>query len=235
MNRLRFPLAAAFVAMTSGCILLPTDSNPSDRGVNATVMIMNDGRSPDSVAVQAFFQRSDGGGRIAFAHDTLHVQNVAVGAWERTIFHAQVALDSAARAQGIRVRLPQPRMGPLPMQEFTIFSAQRGGPPVVTARAGQDLSLPVIRGASGTLPAPLVERWAITFARPRAQPTIISGMGPIPSPVVIPWGLVPAAAGDTLLVNAISNRDFNLITGADPVSMTVSAYSSMEWTVRLVP
>lgn len=235
MNRFRLILAAAFVAATSGCILLPTDSDESDRRVNATVMIMTDGRSPDSVSVQAVYFTGGGGARVAFAHDTLHVQNVAVGPWQRTAFHAQVALDSAARAQGIRVRLPQPRLGPLPVQAFTLFSAQRGGPSMVTARAGQDLSLPVIRGASGTLPAPLVEHWAITFARPRAQPTIISGTGPMPSPVVIPWQLVSAAAGDTLLVNAISNRDFNLVTGVEPVTMTVSAYASLEWTVRLVP
>lgn len=235
MNRPRLAIAAALLATTSGCILLPTDSARSGRGVSATVMILNDGRSPDSVHVQALYFNTGGRGRVAFAHDTLHVQNVAVGAWERTAFHAQVPLDSAARAQGIRVRLPQPKLGALPMQTFTIYSAQRGGPSAVTARVGQDLSFPVIRGASGTLPGPWVERWAITFARPGAQPTTISGSGPIPSPLVIPWALVPAGTGDTLLVNATSNREFNLNTGAQPVSMTVSASASMEWTVRLVP
>jgi hypothetical protein len=235
MPRMRLPLAAAVLALTAGCLLIPTDSNRGVQRVSANVSITTDGRSPDSVTVQAQFYAVDGGRRINFTRDTLRVQNLAVGSPSGAVFHAQVALDGAARAQGIHVRLPQPRVSPLPLDEFTVFSAERGGPSAVNARAGQDLALPTVSGGRGTLPVPTVEHWTLSVARIGGRPTQISGSGPLPSPVIIPWVLVPAGSGDVLLVSAFSTRSHVLVTDTGAVDLMITASAQLEWTVRLVP
>jgi hypothetical protein len=135
------------------------------------------------------------------------------------------------------VRLPEPTPGPVPLSDFTIGSAARRGSPSVTLRAGQDLLLPVVRGTSGTLPAPEFERWDVSFSR-GGQPVSISGSGPLPSPVLVPWALIPREGTETMQVRVFSYRQFRAETAAgagDRTLTMVTADAALEWSVRIVP
>lgn len=237
MTRLRLPALLALLALTAGCPLFPTE--PA-RSVGADVRITTTGRGDaDSMEVVAMFLSLTGGDRITFRNDTLRVQNV-VGTradGRRTAFFARVPLDSAAIEQGLRVRLPEPTLGPVPLSEFTFVSAARRGSPSVTLRAGQDLQLPVVRGTSGTLPAPEFERWEVSFSRGGAI-TSISGGGPLPSPVLVPWALIPREGMETMQVRVSSYRQFRVGTAAgagDRMFTSVNADAVLEWSVHIVP
>jgi hypothetical protein len=182
------------------------------------------------------------GDRIEFRSDTLRVQNVIArrtGEGRQTTFYASVPLDSATVAGGLRVRLPIPTLGAVPHSEFTLFSVARGGSPSVTLRAGQDLLLPVVRGAPGTLGAPEVEHWSVSFSR--GGPSVgISGSGPLPSPIIVPWALIPKEGANTLQVRLYSTRYFGMgappATGSTPRLLTnIRAEANLEWSVLLVP
>jgi hypothetical protein len=236
MTRLRIPAALALLALAA-CPLFPT--GPA-RSVAADVRIATTGRgAADSAEVNATFFSLTGGDRITFRDDTLRVQNVAGtrSGGSRTAFFVRVPLDSAAIEQGLRVRLPQPTLGPVPLSEFTVVSAARRGSPSVTLRAGQDLLLPVVRGTSGTLPAPEFERWEVTFSR-GGPITSISGGGPLPSPVLVPWALIPREGTETMQVRVFSHRQFRVETAAgagDRMFTAVYAEAALEWSVRIVP
>jgi hypothetical protein len=237
MTRLRLPVALALLALAPGCWLLPTE--PA-RSVAADVRITTTGPgAADSTQVEAAFFSVTGGERITFRNDTLRVQNVVGRRADggRTAFVARVPLDSAAAEQGLRVRLPEPTLGAVPLSDFTIVSAARRGGPSVTLRAGQDLLLPVVRGTSGTLPAPDFERWEVSFSR-GGQAISISGHGPLPSPVLVPWALIPREGTETMQVRVFSYRQFRAETAAgagDRIFTSVSADAVLEWSVRIVP
>jgi hypothetical protein len=236
MTRLRIPAALALLAL-AGCPLFPTE--PA-RSVAADVRIATTGRgAADSAEVNATFFSLTGGERITFRDDTLRVQNVAGtrSGGSRTAFFVRVPLDSAAIEQGLRVRLPEPTLGPVPLSEFTVVGAARRGSPSVTLRAGQDLLLPVVRGTSGTLPAPEFERWEVTFSR-GGPVTSISGGGPLPSPVLVPWALIPREGTETMQVRVFSHRQFRVETAAgagDRMFTAVYAEAALEWSVHIVP
>jgi hypothetical protein len=237
MTRLRLSAALAVLALAAGCRLFPT--GPA-RSVAAEVRIATTGRgAADSTEVDAAFFSLTGGERITFRNDTLRVQNV-VGRradGRRTAFVARVPLDSAAAEQGLRVRLPEPTLGPVPLAEFTVVSAARRGSPSVTLRAGEDLLLPVVRGTSGTLPGLEFERWEVSFSR-GGHFTSISGGGPLPSPVIVPWALIPREGTETMQVRVFSRRQFRVETAAgagDRMLTSVFAEAALEWSVRIVP
>ncbi|HEY0025900.1 MAG TPA: hypothetical protein VGB24_23625 [Longimicrobium sp.] len=196
------------------------------------------GFGADSTHVSASFYSLDGGDRIHFRSDTLRVQNVVAKgvSGQSAVFFARVPLDSAAVAGGLRVRLPVPTLGAVPQSEFTVFSMARGGSASVTLRSGQDLVLPIIRGSSGTLPAPEYEHWNVSFYR-GGKGTSISGTGPIPSPVVVPWVLIPKEGSDTMKVLVSSDRQFRFdAPPASPRLVTnIRADALLEWSVQLVP
>lgn len=237
MTRLRLSAALSLLTLAAGCVLFPTE--PA-RSVAAEVRIGTTGvGAADSAVVDAAFYSVSGGDRITFRNDTLRVQNVVGRRADggRTAFVARVPLDNAAIQQGLRVRLPEPTLGPVPHSEFTIFSAARAGSPSVTLRAGQDLLLPVVRGTSGTLPGPEFERWEVSFSR-GGQITSISGGGPLPSPVVVPWALIPREGTETMQVRVMSFRQFRMETGAgagDRMHTSVHAEAALEWSVLIVP
>lgn len=237
MTRLRLLAPLALFALAAGCPLFPTE--PA-RSVGANVRITTTGRgAADSTQVEASFFSLTGGERIAFRNDTLRVQDVVGGRADggRTAFVARVPLDSAAAEQGLRVRLPEPTLGPVPFSDFTIVSAARRGSPQVTLRAGQDLLLPVVRGTSGTLPAPEFERWEVSFSR-GGNVTSISGNGPLPSPVLVPWALIPREGTETMEVRVLSYRQFRAQTAAGTGNDTftsVYADAALEWSVRIIP
>jgi hypothetical protein len=237
MTRLRLPAALALLALAAGCRLFPTE--PA-RSVGADVRITTTGRGTvDSTEVVAAFFSLTGGERIAFRNDTLRVQDVAAtrAGGERRVFVVRVPLDSAAAEQGLRVRLPEPTLGPVPLSEFTIASAARRGSPSVTLRAGQDLLLPVVRGTSGTLPTPEFERWEVSFSR-GGHITSISGGGPLPSPVRVPWALIPTEGTETMQVRVSSFRLFRVETetgAGDRMLTSIHADAALEWSVRIVP
>jgi hypothetical protein len=148
-----------------------------------------------------------------------------------------VPLDSAAVEQGLRVRLPEPAVRAVPLSDFTIGSAARRGSPSVTLRAGQDLLLPVVRGTSGTLPAPEAEGWEVSVSR-GGNVARISGNGPLPSPVLVPWALIPKEGAETMQAQVSSFRMFRVETapGADDRSLTqIHATATLEWSVHIVP
>lgn len=237
MTRLRLPAVLALLTVSAGCWLVPTE--PA-RSVAAEVQITTTGRgAADSTYVDASFFSITGGERIAFRNDTLRVQDVAGSRAEggRTAFVARVPLDSAAAEEGVRVRLPEPTLGAVPFSDFTIVSAARRGSPEVTLRVGQDLLLPVVRGTSGTLPAPEFERWEVTFSR-GGQALSISGGGPLPSPVLVPWALIPKEGTEMMEVRVSSFRQFRAETAAgagDRMHTSVSANATLEWSVHIVP
>jgi hypothetical protein len=237
MTRLRVSAALAFFALAGGCRLFPTE--PA-RSVGAEVRIVTTGRgNADSTEVDATFFSLDSGERITFRRDTLWVQDVAGMRADggRIAFVARVPLDSAAAAQGLRVRLPEPTLGPVPLSEFTVGSAARRGSPSVTLSAGQDLLLPVVRGTSGTLPGPEFERWEVVFDR-GGPVTSISGSGTLPSPVVVPWALIPREGTETMHVRVLSYRQFRVETAggaADRMMTRITADAALEWSVRIVP
>jgi hypothetical protein len=236
MTRLRPPAAFALLAL-AGCPLFPTE--PA-RSVGAEVRIITTGRGgADTTHVNASFFSITGGDRITFRNDTLRVQN-AVGkraGGTQTAFIAGVQLDSAAAEQGLRVRLPEPTLGPVPLSDFTIVSAARRGSPSVTLHVGQDLLLPVVRGTSGTLPAPEFERWEVSFSR-GGHVSSISGGGPLPSPVLVPWVLIPREGTEAMQVRVSSYRQFRVETAAgasERMFTSVQAEAALEWSVRIIP
>jgi hypothetical protein len=237
MTRLRLLAPLALFALAAGCPLVPT--GPA-RSVGADVRITTTGRgAADSTEVNASFLSLDQGDRITFRNDTLRVQDVVGTRADGRLpaFVVRVPLDSAAVEQGLRVRLPQPTPGPVPLSDFTIGSAARRGSPSVTLRAGQDLLLPVVRGTSGTLPAPEFERWDVSFSR-GGQPVSISGGGPLPSPVLVPWALIPREGTETMQVRVFSYRQFRAERGAgagDRTLTMVTADAALEWSVRIIP
>ncbi|HZG43600.1 MAG TPA: hypothetical protein VEY93_11590 [Longimicrobium sp.] len=233
----------ALLALAAGCRLDIADPTKPARSVAADVQVSTRGhRGADSTAVLAAFYSLDGGERIDFRSDTLRVQNV-IGKRSGSLnpsFIAQVPLDSAALVGGLRVRLPVPTLGAVPHSEFTLFSAAPSGSPSVTLRAGQDLALPVVRGSSGTLPAPELERWSVSFSR-GGQSISIWGNGPLPSPVLVPWVLIPKAGSDTMQVVVSSDRQFRF-DSPPPIGLTsprlvttLRADATLEWSVVIVP
>jgi hypothetical protein len=242
MPNVRRHAILALLALAAGCRLDIADPNEPARSVAADVQVSTRGhRGGDSTVVLASFYSMSGGGRIDFRSDTLRVQNV-IGTRtsdRQPSFIAQVPLDSAARAGGLRVRLPVPTLGAVPHSEFTVFSAARSGSPTVTLRAGQDLALPVVRGSSGTLPVPEFERWNVSFSR-GGQSISIWGNGPLPSPVLVPWVLIPKVGSDTMQVVVSSDRQFQFDSppadGSRPrLVTTLRADATLEWTVVIVP
>jgi hypothetical protein len=237
MTRLRLLAPLALFTVAAGCPLFPTE--PA-RSVGADVRITTTSRGAgDSTEVNASFFSLDQGVRITFRNDTLRVQDVAGTrpGGGQTAWVVRVPLDSAAVEQGLRVRLPEPTPGPVPVSDFTIGSAARRGDPPVTLRAGEDLLLPVVRGTSGTLPAPEFERWEVSFSR-GGPPVSISGGGPLSSPVLVPWALIPKEGTETMQVRVFSHRQFRVETaaGADVRMLTaVYADAALEWSVRIVP
>jgi hypothetical protein len=237
MTRLRLLAPLALFAVAAGCPLFPT--GPA-RSVGADVRIATTGRgAADSAEVNASFFSLDQGVRITFRNDTLRVQDVAGtrAGGGQTAFVVRVPLDSVAIEQGLRVRLPEPTPGPVPVSEFTIVSAARRGSPSMTLRAGQDLLLPVVRGTSGTLPAPEAEGWEVSFSR-GGNATRISGNGPLPSPVLVPWALIPKEGTETMQVQVSSFRMFRVEAspGADDRMLTqIRADAALEWSVHIVP
>ena len=234
MPNVRRHAALVLLALAAGCIV-PTGPAQS---IAADVQVSTRGFGADSTYVNASFYSLDGGDRIRFRSDTLRVQNVIVrgSTGQSAAFFARVPLDSAAVASGLRVRLPVPTLGAVPHTEVTVFSMARGGSPSVTLRTGQDLVLPIIRGSSGTLPAPEFEHWNVSFYR-GGKGTTISGTGPIPSPVVVPWVLIPKEGLDTLKVLVSSDRQFRF--DAPPATprlvTTIRADAMLEWSVLIVP
>lgn len=236
MSRFRIPAAFVLLALAAGCRWNPTE--PA-RSIVAEVRVTTTGRgTADSTQVDAGFISLAGGDLIRFRSDTLRVENV-IGTRQggrQTAFSARVALDSAAVAQGLRVRLPVPTLGAVPHSEFTLFSAARRGSPSITLRSGQDLLLPVVRGSSGTLPAPEFERWAVTFSR-GGNAISISGDGPLPSPMLVPWALIPKEGSETMQVSVYSYRSFRVeqALGTSPRLLTaIGADATLEWSVRIV-
>ncbi len=237
MPRIRRRAALVLLSLAAGCIV-PTGPAKS---IAADVQVSTRGFGADSTHVRASFYAMDGGDRIHFRSDTLRVQNViAKGAsGQSALFVAGVPLDSAAIAHGLRVRLPVPSLGAVPQSDFTVFSMARGGSASVALRTGQDLVLPIVRGSSGTLPAPEFEHWNVSFYR-GSKGTTISGSGPIPSPVVVPWVLIPQEGSDTMKVLVSSNRQFRFdappATGSAPRLVTnIRADATLEWSVQIVP
>lgn len=237
MPNVRRHAALALLALAAGCII-PTGPATS---IAADVQVSTRGLGADSTHVSASFYSLDGGDRIHFRSDTLRVQNVVArgASGPSAVFFARVPLDCAALAHGLRVRLPVPTLGAVPHSEFTVFSVARGGSASVTLRTGQDLVLPIVRGSSGTLPAPEFEHWNVSFYR-GSKGTTISGSGPIPSPVVVPWVLIPKEGSDTLKVLVSSSRQFRFdappATGSAPrLATNIRADATLEWSVQIVP
>ncbi len=224
------------LALAAGCIL-PTGPAKS---IAADITVSTRGSGADSAYVEASFIPLDGD-RVDFRSDTLRVQNVfgKRAGGRQSPFYASVPLDSAAVAGGLRVRLPVPTLGPVPHSEFTLYSVARGGSATLTLRAGQDLLLPIVPGASGTLGVPEFEHWSVSFTRGGPGLTI-TGSGPLPSPIVVPWALIPKEGSGTMQVRVFSNRQFRVdappATGSTPRLVTnVRAEANLEWSVLLVP
>jgi hypothetical protein len=234
MPNFRRGAAVVLLALAAGCIV-PTGPATS---IAADIRVTTRGTGADSTHVQADFIPLDGD-RIDFRSDTLRVQNVTgtrAGS-RQTAFFASVPLDSAAVAGGLRVRLPGPKLGPVPHSEFTLYSVARRGSPSVTLRVGQDLLLPISPGSSGTLGAPEFEHWSVGFTRGGAGLTI-SGTGPLSTAIVIPWALIPKEGPNTLQVRLYSTRSFRVdatsVTG--PRLLTnISAEANLEWSVQIIP
>lgn len=234
---LRFPPRAGLLLLTlAAACILPTAPG---RVIVAEVQVSTHGRGADSTHVQATFIALSGGERIDFLSDTLHVQNAIGTRTQRRRFFARVPLDSAAVANGLRVRLPVPKLGPVPSSNFTLYSVARRGSPSMTLRAGQDLVLPIFPGSSGTLPAPGFERWHVSFTR-GGLGFSIAGDGSLPSPILIPWELIPTVGSDTMQVKVFSSREFRVsappAAGSEPRLLTeIRADANLEWSVLIVP
>lgn len=234
MNRIHRPAAVALLVLTSGCIL-PSEPARSV-AANVEVRYVAPVGSAHSVDVQAMFHAMEGE-RVRFRSDTLWVENVIGTSYGRGEgFGGRATLDSASLADGVRVRLPVPTVGPVPHADFTIFPAVRSGSPSVEAPVGQDLRLPVTRGTSGTLPAPEFEAWTVTAWRGSSSVNF-NGVGPLPSPVIVPATLIPSTGGDTMQVLVQSFQQFPTAGSgsSDPQRTTIRAESRLEWSVRLIP
>lgn len=234
---LRFLPRAGLLLLTfvAACIL-PTAPG---RVIVAEVQVNTDGRGADSTHVQATFIALSGGERIDFRSDTLRVQDAIGTRKQARQYFARVPLDSAAVANGLRVRLPVPTLGAVPLSNFTVYSVARRGSPAITLRAGQDLVIPIFPGSSGTLPAPGYERWHVSFTR-GGPGFSISGEGPLPSPILIPRELIPTVGSDTMQVRVFSTRDFRVsaapAAGSEPRLLTeIRADANLEWSVLIVP
>ncbi|HEX8395450.1 MAG TPA: hypothetical protein VF665_24075 [Longimicrobium sp.] len=237
MIRIRRSALFAVLALSAGCIRFPTGTERDADRVSADIQLFTLARgTADSLAIDARYYSMDGGERVRFANDTLRVQGAAVATYrdEYAGFFARVPLTSALLAQGVRIAPPAPRVGPLPLPEFTFFPTTRGGPLAVTLRAGQDLSLPIVRGTQGTLPAPVLEQWSVVVSR-GTRIISFSGNGPVPNPVVVPWVLIPAEGPETASVAVQSLRVFRPESANNRVQMSVNAQAQLEYTVRIVP
>lgn len=238
MIRIHRSAILAVLALSAGCIRFPTDA-PSDArrvAMEVTLHTQSTGTA-DSVAVNVAVYGVDGGRRIRLADDTLRVQNVVYlpEGGSTPVHNARLPLDNAARTQGLRVRLPVPVQGTPPVRDFTLFSAMRATRGEVTLGAGEDLSLPVITGAPGSLPEPTYELWNVTVARGERRVSI-SGTGPLPSPLIIPRELIPSTGPQTLTVNALARREFQLGDTRDSrVMQRISVSADLAWTVRIAP
>jgi hypothetical protein len=237
MPNVRRCAALALLALATGCDH-PIESALS---IMAEVEVSTRGRGADSTVVQALFTSLTGGERIDFNIDTLRVQNVTAARVDprNPVFVARVPLDSAAVANGLRVRLPVLALGLVPHAEFTLYSVARRGSPSLTLRTGQDLVIPVFPGSSGTLLGPGTEDWEVSFTRGGVGVSL-SGGGPLPSSIVIPWAQVPKQGSDTMQVKVYSSRHFslNLPPGAGYTARlfsTVRADANLEWSVLIVP
>ncbi|MBB4637011.1 hypothetical protein [Longimicrobium terrae] len=231
------PAALALLALLSGCFLPPDDSAPAS-GVSLHVDVKTQATPvSDSVEVQAvFYPAGRGKESIRFPDGTFRVQGAAAGrlASGSDGFIFKLPLDSTARTQGIRIQLPETGQEPLPVREFTLFSAARTGPYSMKLRAGRDLVLPAVPGRSGTLPEPIQEQWSAAVYRGGREITI-SGPGPLPSPLVVPWVLIPDSPADTMSIHVISTRQFVVLGTRPPSRMDVSTSALLEWNVRVVP
>lgn len=227
------PAAVALLVLASGCILPsePARSVAADVSVSYVAPV---GSAP-SVDVQAIFHAMEGE-RIRFRSDTLRVENVIGTQFGRDGFGARTTLDSASLADGVRVRLPVPTVGPVPHSEFTIFPTVRSGSPSLDVPAGQDLRLPVTRGTLGTLPAPAFQAWTVTVWRGSSSVSF-NGAGPLPSPVIVPATLIPSTGADTMQVLVQSYQEFPRAGSgtSDPQRTTIRADSRLEWSVRILP
>lgn len=236
MPRIPRHAALALLALAAGCVV-PTGPAKS---IATEVQVSTRGSGADSTHVHAMFIPIDGD-RIVFRSDTLRVQSVTGtrAGGRQFAFSASVPLDSAAVTGGLRVRLPVPAVGAVPHSEFTLYSVARRGSPSVTLRAGQDLSLPIFPGSSGTLGTPEFQRWEVSFTRGGPGLTI-SSLGPLPSAIVIPWALIPKEGSDSLQVRLYSTRSFRVdappASGSAPRLVTaVRADANLEWSVPIVP
>ena len=170
--------------------------------------------------------------------DSLRVAGRAVFARTHPdIDPAYASLDTvlvlpALAGRVIPVQLPALALKGVPRRELNVGFASRAGYDALTVAAGEPVELVLRPPADGTEPG--VRSWSVTMRRGDALASVhVTGV--LPERITIPAVWVPADTASVLNVTVDERRHWGLPAAADSSRVHLSAGTTLNWLVRIVP
>lgn len=183
------------------------------------------GRDADSLVLRGVDDSLRVAGRAVFARTHSSV-DAAYASFDT------VLVLPALEGRAIPVQLPALALKGVPRRELNVSFASRTGNDALSVAEGEPVELVLRPPADETEPG--VRSWSVSMRRGGAF-AVVSVTGVLPERITIPAVWVPADTASVLNVTVDERRHWSPPAAADSSRVYLSAGTTLNWLVRIVP